>query len=156
MFKGVDTHIEYILIDCPVHQIHYLSSVLKFATKVVIVTDLTHASLSMVGRLSKLLTRFVHIADVQLAINHVQPKSSYILTDDTFLECYPFNHHFVLPFCKSSINEAIDEGSIFADYDPDHAYHKVIKKLIEKDFIEPTARQGFLSSFLRNLFGGKK
>lgn len=139
LLKGIDGRYDYILVDCPIYQQDLVIPLLAYANYVYLVTDLTQPSLSM---LKSLLGHngFQHmLGSMHLAINNREPEKNYTLEDEDFLECYDFSDHIELPYCKSSMQEAMLEGQVLAEYDEGHKYIKILKEyMIKQELLKKT------------------
>lgn len=139
LLKGIDGRYDYVLVDCPIYQQDLVIPLLAYANYVYLVTDLTQPSLSM---LKSLLghSGFQHMfGSMHLAINNREPEKNYTLEDEDFLESYDFVDHVELPYCKGSMQEAMLEGQVLAEYDEGHKYIKLlIEYMIKQELLNKT------------------
>lgn len=146
LLKGIDGRFSYVLVDCPIYQQDIVMPLLAYANQVFLVTDLTQPSLSMLKRMLSHESLEHIYGTLHLAMNHREPEQTYTLEDEDFLMCYDFKDHIMLPYCKSSMQEAMLEGQVLAEYDESHKFIRVINDYVKKK--EMIERNSFLQSIL--------
>lgn len=132
LLRGIDGRYSYVLVDCPIYQQDVVMPLLAYANNVFMVTDLTQASLSMLKRMLAHDNLERMFGSMHLAMNHREPEQAYTLEDEDFITCYDFKDSLLLPYCKGSMQEAMLEGQVLAEYDDSHKYIKLIENYIKQ------------------------
>lgn len=132
LLRGIDGRYSYVLVDCPIYQQDVVMPLLAYANNVFLVTDLTQASLSMLKRMLAHDNLEHMFGSMHLAMNNREPEQAYTLEDEDFINCYNFKDTLLLPYCKGSMQEAMLEGQVLAEYDDNHKYIKIIESYIQQ------------------------